>query len=130
MSVMGYSTKAFKIIFVAAFFWAFWVGTQDFGVWFTLTNEESARPISHMWFFLGPFVFLPCLLLSLPFRLTFGALLILSGIAFSLLSVIGRPFAFSLPQAIMQAVEIGIPMAAFGVFQLTRRGKVAPENDA
>jgi hypothetical protein len=112
------------IIYLLAFLWSFWIGARDFGVWFTLSNEESARAINHLWFFLGPFVFLPFLFLSLFFRRAFGAILFCSGVAFSLLSIIGRPFGLSLFEAMLQVLQIGVPMILLGGFQFLRDGSV------
>jgi hypothetical protein len=121
------------IIYLLAFLWSFWIGARDFGVWFTLSNEESARTINHLWFFLGPFAFLPLLFLSLFFRKVFGAVLLFCGVVFSLISIIGRPFGLSLLETLLQVLQIGVPMVALGGFQFFRDGSAtqrAEENVA
>jgi hypothetical protein len=113
------------IMYLIACLWSFWVGARDLGVWFTLSNEESARTINHLWFFLGPFAFFPLLLFSLFFRKTFGTILLVCGVVFSLISIIGRPFNLSLFETMMQVLQIGVPMVVLGCFQFLRGGAAA-----
>ena len=109
-----------KIISLIALAWSLCIGARDIGVWFTLNNEESSIIFNHLWFFLGPFAFFPCLLLSFVFPKVFGGILLFCGGIFCLISIVERPFSLHLNEIIMQMLEIGIPMIVLGTFQILK----------
>jgi hypothetical protein len=111
---------AWRTLFFLMALWSFWLAAKDFGVWFTLNNDESARIANQLWFVFGPFAFCPLLLLSFYFRTVLGMILLCLGFSFSLLTLWGRPFSLSASQALIQVLEIGIPMIVAGSMQLFR----------